>query len=85
MDWAAFLKEYGLPVTILFLFVGAIVKGYLVPGQTHADVKDQRDRALNMVYRMADELNEQEHPLVPATTTPTAKPAHQRRRGAEDV
>ena len=31
----------------------AIIKGHLVPGPTHTDVKQQRDRALDEVYKLA--------------------------------
>ncbi len=54
MDWAAFLKEYGLPITMLAGFIYLVITGKFVPGKTHDDVKLQRDRALNEVYRWAD-------------------------------
>lgn len=41
---------------MLAMFGFAVIKGYLVPGPTHADVKAQRDRALDLVYEMAQEL-----------------------------
>lgn len=56
MDWAAFLKDFGLPLTMLFGFVGLIIKGWLVPGITHQDVKAQRDRALDLVFKMANNI-----------------------------
>lgn len=30
MDWAAFLREFGLPITILAVFAGAILTGKLL-------------------------------------------------------
>jgi hypothetical protein len=56
MDWVAILKDFGLPITMLFGFVALIIKGWLVPGITHADVKAQRDRALDLVFRMANNI-----------------------------
>jgi hypothetical protein len=56
MDWMKILQEYGLPLTGLILFGVAIIKGWLVPGATHEDVKKQRDRAFELVYKMADRV-----------------------------
>jgi hypothetical protein len=56
MDWPALLKDYGLPVFGLLAFGWAIIKGWLVPGVTHADVKAQRDRALDLVFKMANNI-----------------------------
>lgn len=56
MDWALLLKEYGLPVFMLVGFGFLITKGYLVPGITHQDVIKQRDRALDLVYEIAQGL-----------------------------
>jgi hypothetical protein len=53
MDWGQVFKEYGLPLSMLLAFGLSIMKGYLVPGPTHDDVKRQRDRALDMVYELA--------------------------------
>lgn len=47
MDFNSIASQYGLAIAILlFGFVGffaAIVRGDLVPGRTHTDVKDDRD------------------------------------------
>jgi hypothetical protein len=53
MDWGQVFKEFGLPISMLIVFGTSIIKGYLVPGPTHDDVKRQRDRALDMVYELA--------------------------------
>lgn len=53
MDWLAFAKDFGLPITILLGVGWLIVTGRLVPGITHEDVKKQRDRALDQVYKLA--------------------------------
>lgn len=58
VDWPTFLKDFGLPLTMLFGFGWLIVTGRLVPGITHADVKAQRDRALDLVFRMANNIKE---------------------------
>ena len=50
----AILKEYGLPLAMLVGGGWLIVAGKLVPGPTHEDVKRQRDRALDQVYRLAE-------------------------------
>lgn len=34
IDWPSFLREFGLPITILSVFVGAIVTGLLVAGKS---------------------------------------------------
>lgn len=56
MDWLQAAREYGLPLTMLFLFGMTIITGKLVPGPTHEDVKRQRDKALDLVYEMANQL-----------------------------
>lgn len=56
VDWGALLKDYGLPIFMLFGFGWLVVTGKLVPGITHADVKAQRDRALDLVFRMANNI-----------------------------
>jgi hypothetical protein len=61
VDWTVILKEYGLPLTMLVLFGLAMIKGVLVPGPTHEDVKKQRDRALDLVYKMAEKLRPNTH------------------------
>jgi hypothetical protein len=53
MDWVKIFTEFGLPLAMLIVFGTSIIKGYLVPGPTHDDVKRQRDRALDMVYELA--------------------------------
>jgi hypothetical protein len=56
MDWGKIASEYGLPLTMLLVFGASIITGKLVPGPTHEDVKKQRDKALEQVYRMAEAL-----------------------------
>jgi hypothetical protein len=58
MDWGQIFKEYGLPLTMLLAFGLAVIKGYLVPGPTHEDVKKQRDKALDLVYALATSKGE---------------------------
>jgi hypothetical protein len=53
VDWGQVFKEYGLPLTMLIAFGTSILRGWLVPGPTHEDVKKQRDRALDQVYKLA--------------------------------
>lgn len=66
MDWLQAAREYGLPLVILAGFSMAIFKGWLVPGGTHEDVKKQRDRALELVYDLAEGVK------ALASTTPEA-------------
>lgn len=66
MDWALLLKEFGLPIAMLVGFGFLITKGYLVPGITHQDVIKQRDRALDLVYEMAQGLK----PIAAAAVEP---------------
>lgn len=56
MDWTVFLRDYGLPISMLVGMGFLIIKGYLVPGITHQDAIKQRDRALELVYEMAEGL-----------------------------
>lgn len=56
VDWLDLLQKYGLPLTMLFGFGWLVVTGKLVPGITHADVKAQRDRALDLVFRLANNI-----------------------------
>lgn len=46
IDWPAFLREFGLPVTILAFFVGCIVTGLLVAGKSVQAERDAAARAL---------------------------------------
>jgi hypothetical protein len=39
---------------MLLLLVTAITKGWLVPGPVYQDVIKQRDRALDLVYKLAE-------------------------------
>lgn len=60
MDWLAIFKEYGLPITMLGAFAWSILKGWLVPGKTHEDVKAQRDRLLNLALKATDMVAKQD-------------------------
>jgi len=55
-DWATFAREFGLPITMLFTFVTAIVSGLLVAGKS---VESERnltsERLADWKQRAADE------------------------------
>jgi hypothetical protein len=59
INWGQVFNEYGLPISMLILFLTLILRGWLVPGPTHEDVKKQRDRALDQVYMLAEIKAEQ--------------------------
>lgn len=60
MDWAPFVREFGLPIGMLFLFAGAIGSGVLVAGRSVKDeralwssrVEDWKDRAMKAETRL---------------------------------
>lgn len=64
MDWAPFVREFGLPIAMLFLFAGAIGTGLLVAGRSVRDeraiwtsrVEDWKDRALKAEARLETSL-----------------------------
>lgn len=76
MDWQALIKDYGVPVVALVAFAYAFLKGYVVSGKTHDDVKAQRDRALDLVFKLANSIEA-------ATTNVPADARRPTRRGRE--
>ena len=49
--WAGLISSFGFPTATLIVFTAAIVKGWLVAGPTHEDVKKQRDRLLDVTLK----------------------------------
>lgn len=56
MDWVAIAKDFGIPIAGFAIFGYLIVTGRLVPGKTHDDVRAQRDKAQEMVYKLASRV-----------------------------
>lgn len=52
-DWTSLLTQGGA-VGILAAGVVAFVRGWIVPGSAYKEVCGQRDRAIDQVYRLAD-------------------------------
>jgi hypothetical protein len=56
IDWPSFLREFGLPITILAVFVGAIVTGLLVAGKSVENERSvTKDRLLEWGQRYDDQ------------------------------
>jgi hypothetical protein len=74
------LKEYGLPLAMLAAGGWLTVTGKVVPGPTHEDVKKQRDRALDEVYKLAQGIKN-----AVAIEEPQERKRPPRGRGRSDV
>jgi len=57
-DWASILAQGGAGV-VLAAAVIAFVKGWIVPGTAYREVCSQRDRAVDLVYKLADQQQQQ--------------------------
>lgn len=56
IDWPSFLREFGLPVTILAVFLGAILTGLLVAGKS---VENERKVTLDRIVEWKERYDEQ--------------------------
>lgn len=52
-DWTSLLSQGGAVAVLAFVVTG-FVRGWIVPGSSYREVCQQRDRAIDQVYRMAD-------------------------------
>lgn len=52
-DFVSLLLKGG-PTAVLVAVVIGFVRGWIVPGSSYAEACSQRDRAIEVVYKMAD-------------------------------
>lgn len=52
-DWTSLLTQGGAVAVLAFVVTG-FVRGWIVPGSAYKEVCNQRDRAIDQVYRMAE-------------------------------